>query len=323
MFGVYIDSKKSGTSERGRPEFNEAMKRATKEGAMLVAFDLSRVARSTRDTFNIIERLQAGGAGFTTVQESWLNTATPEGRVMLTFMAAMNQYFSELHSKKTKDGLRYRRRNSLSTGGTPPYGSFHSEPDARGTRQVLKDPGCQRVIEWICWRRHNGFSFGSMVMELQMRGVPYYANRKQGPPTKGIPWRYAALQKICNREYKQRVEDGKTFDPVALDAFDHYANRAIAKRRYPLTWMPDLRPPIVIHRALVPDLHGIWPHQATLDPLLVGLRDQAARGGRTGLHDNGARQGPRVARANHAAHLGRHPRPAPRPSPRGDRERAG
>jgi DNA invertase Pin-like site-specific DNA recombinase len=52
-------------------------------GDVLLITRLDRLARSTRDLLKVLD-----GAGFRTPADSWADTTTPRGRLMLTCLAA-------------------------------------------------------------------------------------------------------------------------------------------------------------------------------------------------------------------------------------------
>jgi Resolvase, N terminal domain len=47
-------------------------------------YRLDRLARSTRDLLNTLARITAKGAGFRSLHDTWADTTTAHGRLMLT-----------------------------------------------------------------------------------------------------------------------------------------------------------------------------------------------------------------------------------------------
>jgi|SRR6266481_6189558 resolvase-like protein len=45
---------------------------------------LDRLARSTRDLLNVLDAIGKAGAGFKSLADTWADTTTPHGRLMLT-----------------------------------------------------------------------------------------------------------------------------------------------------------------------------------------------------------------------------------------------
>ena len=51
---------------------------------MLVVTRLDRLGRSTRDLLNVIAALAERGAGFKSLKDTWADTTSPHGRLVLT-----------------------------------------------------------------------------------------------------------------------------------------------------------------------------------------------------------------------------------------------
>jgi hypothetical protein len=57
------------------------------EGDVLIVSRLDRLARSTKDFLNIVAQVIEAGATFKSIKESWADTTTPCGRLMLTILS--------------------------------------------------------------------------------------------------------------------------------------------------------------------------------------------------------------------------------------------
>jgi DNA invertase Pin-like site-specific DNA recombinase len=57
-------------------------------GDVLVVTRLDRLARSTRDLLNVLESVREAGAGFRSLKDTWADTTTPHGQLMLTILVA-------------------------------------------------------------------------------------------------------------------------------------------------------------------------------------------------------------------------------------------
>lgn len=89
-----------------------------RQGDTVIVVDLTRLSRSTKDLFQLIEEIESYGANIKSLKESWLDTTSPQGKLMFTFMAGISQFERDLISQRTKEGLasaRARGRN----GGRP------------------------------------------------------------------------------------------------------------------------------------------------------------------------------------------------------------
>src|SRR3974377_1649767 len=80
-----FSEKASGKSTNGRPEFNKMLK-ALLPGDTVVVTKLDRLARSSRDLHNILYDLKTLSCGFVSLGESWCDTTTDVGRLMLSIL---------------------------------------------------------------------------------------------------------------------------------------------------------------------------------------------------------------------------------------------
>lgn len=102
-----IQEKITGT-KADRPELNRLLDKLRKGDVILIA-DLTRLGRSTKDLFNLVELIEKKGANIKSLKEGWLDTTTPHGKLMFTFMAGLSQFERDLISQRTKEGLAAAR----------------------------------------------------------------------------------------------------------------------------------------------------------------------------------------------------------------------
>src|SRR4051794_12299480 len=65
-------------------------------GDVVVVTRLDRLARSTRDLLNILDAIARKGAGFRSVVDTWADTTTAHGRLMLTILGGLAEFEREL-----------------------------------------------------------------------------------------------------------------------------------------------------------------------------------------------------------------------------------
>lgn len=112
-----IQEKITGT-KADRPELNRLLDKLRKEDIVLVS-DLTRLSRSTKDLFNLVEQIEKKGANIKSLKESWLDTTTPQGKLMFTFIAGISQFERDLISQRTKEGLEAARARGRKGGRKP------------------------------------------------------------------------------------------------------------------------------------------------------------------------------------------------------------
>src|SRR5438046_4585804 len=81
---VYSE-KASGKSTNGRHELAKALK-ALCPGDTLIVARLDRLARSIRDLLGLLDTIKAAGAHIKALDDTWLDTTTPQGELILSIM---------------------------------------------------------------------------------------------------------------------------------------------------------------------------------------------------------------------------------------------
>ena len=73
-------------------------------GDTLIVTKLDRLARSTRDLLNTLDAIGKAGASFRSLTDSWANTDTAHGRLMLTVLAGLAEFERHLILVRTSEG---------------------------------------------------------------------------------------------------------------------------------------------------------------------------------------------------------------------------
>jgi DNA invertase Pin-like site-specific DNA recombinase len=75
-------------------------------GDVLLVTRLDRLARSTRDLLNVLDAVGKAGAGFRSLADTWADTTTPHGRLMLTVLGGLAEFERELIKARTAEGRK-------------------------------------------------------------------------------------------------------------------------------------------------------------------------------------------------------------------------
>lgn len=110
------DEKVSGTNKE-RPELNRMLD-ALRKGDTVIVCELTRLSRSTKDLFELVERINDVGANIKSLKEAWLDTTTPHGKLLFTITAGISQFERDLTYARTMDGLAAARARGRK-GGRP------------------------------------------------------------------------------------------------------------------------------------------------------------------------------------------------------------
>ncbi|MGY0573723.1 recombinase family protein [Bradyrhizobium sp. RDM12] len=111
---VYSE-KRSGKSTDGRTEFKRLM-RGLVPGDTVVVTKLDRLARSGRDLHNILHELEGISCGFLSLGESWCDTTTDVGRLMLTIMSGIAEFERKLILSRTEAGIARAKKQGKKFG---------------------------------------------------------------------------------------------------------------------------------------------------------------------------------------------------------------
>jgi DNA invertase Pin-like site-specific DNA recombinase len=71
------------------------------KGDALMVTRLDRLARSTRDLLNTLAAITGKGAGFRSLHDTWADTTTAHGRLMLTVLGGLAEFERELIRART------------------------------------------------------------------------------------------------------------------------------------------------------------------------------------------------------------------------------
>jgi DNA invertase Pin-like site-specific DNA recombinase len=110
-----FSEKASGKSTNGRPEFAKLLK-ALLPGDTVVVTKLDRLARSSRDLHNILHEMEGLSCGFVSLGESWCDTTTDIGRLMLTIMGGIAEFERGLIRKRCEEGIERAKANGKQFG---------------------------------------------------------------------------------------------------------------------------------------------------------------------------------------------------------------
>ena len=86
-----------------RPQL-QAMLDFVREGDTVFIHDFSRLARSTKDLLTLVEQLQNKGVHLISNKEN-LDTSTPTGKLMLTMIAAINEFERANTLERQREGI--------------------------------------------------------------------------------------------------------------------------------------------------------------------------------------------------------------------------
>jgi DNA invertase Pin-like site-specific DNA recombinase len=112
-------------TRRDRPELDRMIGELKPSDTVIIA-ELTRLGRSAKDLFTIVEQIKGKGANIKSLREAWLDTTTPQSELMFTVFCGLSQFERDLTSQRTKEGLQAARARGR-VGGRPAKGKMKAE----------------------------------------------------------------------------------------------------------------------------------------------------------------------------------------------------
>lgn len=117
-------TEKASAKDTNRPQL-QIMLDYAREGDTIYIHDLSRIARSTKDLLDIVERLQDKRIHLFSNKEN-IDTSTPTGKLMLTMIGAINEFERTNLLERQREGIpvavkegKYKGRKEIKIDNFP------------------------------------------------------------------------------------------------------------------------------------------------------------------------------------------------------------
>jgi DNA invertase Pin-like site-specific DNA recombinase len=107
-------------------------------GDVLVVTRLDRLARSTRDLLNTLAAIAERKAGFRSLGDTWADTTTPHGRLMLTVLGGLAEFERDLIRTRTGEGRERAKARGVKLGRKPKL-TPHQQREALARRESGKE----------------------------------------------------------------------------------------------------------------------------------------------------------------------------------------
>lgn len=182
---VHTDAGLSGRRADNRPGLQSAIEQACKSKSALVVYSLSRLARSTKDTIVIGEKLDKAGADLVSLSEK-IDTTSAAGKMVFRLMAVMAEFERDQVSERTKMAMAHKKSKQERIG-TIPFGFDLAED--RST--LVANASEQETIQLIRKLRSRGYSLRDIANELTEKN---YATKKGGSK-----WTHTTVKSILER----------------------------------------------------------------------------------------------------------------------------
>ena len=229
MAGIYADKGITGTSMKKRVEFKK-MIAACKRGKidLILTKSLSRFARNTVDSLEVVRMLRANGIGVIFEKEN-INTLTESSEFLLTLFSGFAQAESESISKNVIWGIQKSRE-----AGNVPFQyqkllGYRRGPD--GQPEIVPEEA--EVVKRIYRRYLDGCSLAQIKRELEADGVPT-ASGIRG-------WTYQVVRNILTNE--RYIGDALLQKTYTTDCISKTVKKNQGER--PMVYVENNHPPII------------------------------------------------------------------------------
>ena len=108
-------TEKISAKDMNRPELQKMLE-FVREGDVVHIHDFSRLARSTKDLLEIVELLKKKGVALVSNKEN-IDSTTPTGKLMLTMIAAINEFERENLLERQREGIAIAKAQGKFKGG--------------------------------------------------------------------------------------------------------------------------------------------------------------------------------------------------------------
>jgi DNA invertase Pin-like site-specific DNA recombinase len=105
------------------------------KGDVFVVTRLDRLARSTRDLLNLLGTIGERQAGFKSLRDTWADTTTAHGRLMLTVLGGLAEFERELIRTRTGEGRERAKARGVILGRKPKL-TAHQRREAIARREA-------------------------------------------------------------------------------------------------------------------------------------------------------------------------------------------
>jgi len=214
-----VFKEKVSGAKTDRPELAKVIRRL-EPGDALVVTRLDRLARSTHDLLNVLATIGERQASFRSLKDTWADTTTPHGRLMLTVLGGLAEFERELIRARTGDG-RVRAKARGVRFGRPAVLSAHQRQEAiqrlaNGEAQAdlarsygVSQPTISRLRRTIL--------AGLLALPLSAQAQPaFYSETAQNPVERAETLSRALKAEREGREWAKVIclkNDGKTPEP--------------------------------------------------------------------------------------------------------------
>jgi site-specific DNA recombinase len=185
LSGLFVDAGLSGSRADNRPELQNALSAVTTYKGALIVYSLSRLARSTKDTIAMSERLSKAGADLVSLSEK-IDTTSAAGRMVFQMLAVLAEFERNQISERTTAAMAHMRIQGRFLGQLP----FGYDLATDGENLVPNNLELE-AIRLMQSLRAEGHSLRTIAARLESTNILTKAGNSH--------WTHTAVQSILKR----------------------------------------------------------------------------------------------------------------------------
>ena len=174
ILGHFRDDGLSGANAVNRPGLQEAIRTTIAHKAILVIYSLSRLARNTRETIEISEKLDAAKANLCSCTEN-IDTSTAMGDAFFKIIAVLAELERKQISERTRDAMLFHQANGRRMSHRLPFG-FKLDPE--DPNRIVLCEYEQNVITRVLTMYGEQLSLRKIAKRLEEEGFVPRPSRK-------------------------------------------------------------------------------------------------------------------------------------------------
>jgi len=184
LLSVQADRGISGKSMEGREGLQAAIDLVCSQKGILVVYSLSRMARSTVDALNILDRLIGAGAELVSLTEN-IDTTSAAGRMFVRMIAVFAEFERETMLERCETARNHLRAIGKPLNGTAPYGYFI---DQNG--YLKEQPDTIEVVREMIYLRYS--------QRMSLQGIADHLNDFKVAAPRGGTWSKQTVKVILD-----------------------------------------------------------------------------------------------------------------------------
>jgi DNA invertase Pin-like site-specific DNA recombinase len=157
--------KVTGT-RRERPELNRMIEHL-RIGDTVIITDLTRLSRSTKDLIDLVNLFQDKEVNLKSLKENWLDTTTPQGKLMFTIFSGLAEFERDLISERTKEGLEVAKMKGKQIGRSAvgkekiDYAFYLIDSGKKNIKEAAEEIGISRMTLHRYLKKRNELTINS------------------------------------------------------------------------------------------------------------------------------------------------------------------